>query len=217
MTMTTKMIWIAATMLNSIALLYFWIGSTAFFNRAPGTDWGYYFIIIGIPIAILIIISIVYIASGWIPRNTSTQIMLIAVIVCVTLFAMYTAPLPIEKEGWLTEMVDAPWFVQTTDDGKYEYFLEIINAGQRNSSARLFVRNIATGEETRIPLDMKNERIGIRTWSFNEESAWSYLVASETSQLIYYLTTTENLNRQIESFKIDMETKTSRRIELMQP
>jgi len=166
------------------------------------------------PLAILTIIVIICLAFGRMPHNTSTQAVLTVIIVSITVFNVFVAPLPIKTEGWQTERISTLGVVQITEDGQYEYFLEIINSSQSNSSARLFVRNIATGEEMKIPLDMKNKKITIYlAHTTNEMLAWSHLVPSEISQSIYSLTTTEHLNKEIETFEIDMETKTSRRIE----
>ena len=214
MQINVKLVWMIATALNAIALLYFWIGSTAFFNRAPGTSWGFYFMFIGLPVAVLIVISIICFIVGWMPRSDSSLSLMILVILFISFMVIFMAPLPIEQEGWVTEQVDTIGFMQTTDDGKYEYTLEIVNSFQNNSQARLFVKDISTGEETRIPLDMANERITINlSRSINEDRAWAHLVPSEVSPSIYLLTTTEYLNNQIEVFEICMETRTSRRIE----
>ena len=217
MVRVTKWIWIIAVALNAIALLYFLIGTTAFFNRAVGTSWGFYFMIIGFPVAILIVISILCLIF----KRTPNIVAIVVISAFVTFLTLFTAPLPIETEGWLTERVwtlrhspSSDILVQTTEDGKYEYFLEVINSGQRNSSARLFVRCIDTGEETRITLDFRNERIGVRTsHTPNRTVAWSFLTVSEISESIYILTTTRNLNDNIEIFEINMETGTSRWID----
>jgi hypothetical protein len=218
MTTFLKVLWIIATALNFILLAYFWIGATAFFNRAPGASWGYYLVFIGFPVMFLILVSILCLIFGWIPRETSIQIVLAVVIISVTLFNIYVAPLPIEpytiRVDALRHSPSSEIIVQTTEDGKYEYFLEVINSSQRNSSARLFVRNVVTGEEVRIPLNMRNERITFSLGATpNEADAWSHLVLSETSSTIYILTTTWFLNDIIESFEINMETKTSQRLE----
>ncbi|MCL2284908.1 MAG: hypothetical protein FWC32_00920 [Firmicutes bacterium] len=223
MIMIVKVIWIVAIALNAVALAYFIVGSTAFFNRAfPDVAWGYYFVVIGFPVMILMIISIVCLVFGWIPRRTDTQITLITVTILITsLTVVLGAILPIQTEGWLTERVatlkhspSGITIMRTTDDNKYEYFLEIINSGQRNSRAQLFVKNVVTGEEARILLDTGREIISTRMVSTpNEAETWAYLVSSDISPSIYILTTTQSINFEITSFEICMETKTSRKIE----
>ena len=222
MTAALKVIWVLAIAVNSIALLVFYLGATAFRSRAPGTDWGFYLFVVGSFMVILIIISIVCLIFGWLPRGEISQAVMIGVIIFITCLNIFLAPLPFEEDGWTTERVhtlmrsggDGEILVHTTEDGKYEYFLELVNPSQRNSRARLFVRDMATSEEIRIPLDFKNERLRARLAStLNEENAWAYLVPSETSPFIYVLTTTWFLNDYIESFEICMETKTSRRLE----
>lgn len=216
-----KIIWILAIVFNFALQTYFLIGATAFFNRATGLEWGIYLRTIWIVMMILIIVSIICLILGRIPLDISSQVKLIVLIVIITILSIIIAPTPIQKEGWLDDRVSVLHYtpsseilVQTTEDGKYEYFLEVINSFQRNSRAQLFVRNVATGEETRIHLDMKNPRISTRLGGTpNRERAWSHLVISDTFPLIYILTTTWYLNDMIESFEICMETKTSRRID----
>jgi len=147
------------------------------------------------------------------PRSNAAKMGLIVLTVLITFITIFTAPLPIDKEGWLTERVWTQAFVQTTQDGKFDYSLEIVNAFQKKSNARLFIRDVASGEETRIPLRMKDEKISIRGGGAGEEFAWSHLISVEAPQSIYVLTTTEYLKKEIEIFEIDMETKTSRRLE----
>jgi len=216
----TKIIWIVATALNSLVILFCLVGTTAFFNRDTGSAGSYiYFMIIGIPVTILIAISIRCFIAGWMPRNNTGLIIAISIITIIT---VWLAPYyDIKIEGWLTESVctltdslSSDILVQTTEDGKYEYFLEVVNPHQRNSRARLFVRSTATREETRIPLSMKKKNITISLdATSNGANAWSRLAPSEGSPSIYYLTTTEWLNEHIESFEINMETMTARRIE----
>ena len=209
----TKIFWMAMTALNFIILLCFYIGATAFFNRGPGMDWHIYFMLVGAPVMIFTVFSIVCFVTGRVPRTDAAQLRLVIALVCITCFIIFTAPFPIEREGWLTERVTTQHGgIQTTEDGKYKYSLEIINSGQRNSHGRLYVRNVATGEEARIPLNMNNTRPSV--FSFNEERAWSHLVPSEVLPSMYILTTTEHFNRsEIEIFEICMETKTSRRFQ----
>ena len=105
--------------------------------------------------------------------------------------------------------------VQTTEDEKYEYFLEVINSSQKNSRAQLFIRDVTTKEETRMPLKMKNKRLRFNPASTSSvEDAWSHLKPSDISSSIYILTTfNRRSNNEIETFEIDMEKRTSRRIE----
>ncbi|MDR2547732.1 MAG: hypothetical protein LBC96_09570 [Lachnospiraceae bacterium] len=208
-----KIIWIIAIVVALGTLSYFLIASTAFFSRSTGTEWGYYFLVIGSSATILIIISIVCLTVGWMPQKFFSQIVLLVSIIFITFMTIYIAPLPIDPEGWLTDRVSTLGFMQTTDDGKYEYNLEIINAYQRNSHARLHVRDTATDEEVRIPLNMRNERITIYLAVTHDNSlVWAYLTLSENSSKTYILTTTKYLNNNIEVFEIDMETKTSHRL-----
>ncbi|MCL2674341.1 MAG: hypothetical protein FWE92_03305 [Defluviitaleaceae bacterium] len=205
-----KWIWLFAIALNFMLLLYFWIGSTVI-NPSAGTSWGFYFILIGIPLIIIMIISVIIIVLGGAPDNIITQLILIAAIILVTYVNISWGPIPIRIDGWLPERIYTISSIQTTDDEKYEYSLEIT---QRNNSVRLFVINVATSEETRIPINVSNEIVAILLDStINESLLWSRLFASADSNSIYYLAIIELLNGQIKYFEIDIEAKTSRRME----
>jgi len=213
MLLAVSLIWLFAILLNLMLLIYFCIGTTAFNNRPPGTEWGYYFTFIGFPTAFLIAVSILCLVMGWIPRIIPTQIILVIIIGVITFFVIYIAPLPIEKEGWLTEKVRTLSYMQTTEDGKYEYTLELINTFQKDGYARLYVKDVVTDEEKRIPLHTKRKKITIRGFAHGEENAWSHLIVSETSASVYVLTITEWLSIENEQYEINITEGTARRIE----
>jgi len=209
-----KCIWISSITISSVALIYSLIGSTANFKRSPNTDWGYYLFFFGIPVAIFILISILCIIFQWFPRSVNTQKLLVAIAMLIALITIITpTQMKIQKEGWLTERVSTIGITSTTEDGIYEYYLEIINPSQRNSGARLFLYETISGEEFRIPLYMSSDKITIRlARSSNEENVWATLIPSSSTPSIYILSTTMWLNDNIEVFEINVTERSSKKL-----
>jgi len=87
---------------------------------------------------------------------------------------------------------------------RFEYRLDLINVFQRNSSARLFLRDIETGEVKNIALPMDTSRIAVIS-DMSIPSRWITMEPADTSYL--YIVTTENeLERQLnaETYKVDI-------------
>jgi hypothetical protein len=94
-----------------------------------------------------------------------------------------------------------------TSDGKYEYRIELINLFQKNSKERLYLRQISTGEESFIPLQLNSKEIhGIGIPSDNDWS-WATLRPTENPS-IYDLITTKNLPIENKKFEINVEEGT---------
>ena len=122
-------------------------------------------------------------------------------IICMLLL---TPPLynSVNTNGWLTErvMTDS---IQITTDGHYEYRLEIINIFQRNSYARLYLKNISNAEEKRIRLPLPIYEIkGIIRDKVNH---WIKLEPSSKADR-YILYTTEDFPLLEERFEIDVKS-----------
>ncbi|MGZ4106614.1 MAG: hypothetical protein ACXVDE_03865, partial [Tumebacillaceae bacterium] len=82
---------------------------------------------------------------------------------------------------------------------------------QGNSHARLYVKNVATGKETSIPVEIHTERI--KGLSENSRGThWVQLTPTGTPDR-YQLTTTDYLRIPMEKFDIDIGTGTSKRLE----
>ena len=213
---TIKIIWITAVVVVSISMLWFLLGTTAFFQRGIDLVTAAYYIVAWAPALLLVGLLILLLKKGWIPNNIFLQIVLTLVIIALSVFISKTLFQNVNTTGWLTQRVMKNDVVQITADGKYEYQIELINLFQRNSSARLYVKYMATGEEITIPLDIQTRQIRAITRpavTYSEESrlshAWAKLTPSETEN-VYILTTTQELKSKIESFEINMETRKSR-------
>ena len=90
---------------------------------------------------------------------------------------------------------------------------------QRNSYARLYIKDLSTLEETSFPVDISTNEIDAVTMptihtdkEYIEFCAWIYLTPSDILNT-YILTTTSNLSDKIERFEINMEDKTVLKIE----
>ena len=220
-----KNIWIAATIAVLASMIWFLFGSTGFFTRGLDLMYTVIYIIIWAPALIFVILSIGALKKDKIPSGKSGQIIssvLVGMVaVFFTAFFFYSA----SAVGWLVPWVEKNGVQQVTDDGRYEYELELINPSQNNSSERLYVKDISAGEEMTIPIDLGLSGIPAQPGipapgtQFSREEllwyAWVTLTPSETSPTIYILTTTERLGYflEITEFEVDIETKTSKKIE----
>ncbi|MDR2572099.1 MAG: RHS repeat-associated core domain-containing protein [Oscillospiraceae bacterium] len=110
----------------------------------------------------------------------------------------------------LSENITRDW-IQITDDEKYEYRIELINRFQNNSHTRLYIRNVSTGDEFIIPLDVPTSVFGSLGGDSGGSSMMSILTITNKEN-IYILTTTK-IFEEAKEFEIDMKTQTSRRIE----
>ncbi|MCQ6557321.1 hypothetical protein NNL21_01280 [Paenibacillus mendelii] len=99
--------------------------------------------------------------------------------------------------------------MQKTADGQYEYQVELINLFQRNSYARLYLKNVNTAEETRIPVDLAvNEIKGLSVGKVN------YWVSIELNPVSdnYLMITTTDFPLPGEEYEIDVPNGTAVRM-----
>jgi len=218
MTIFIRTVWIIATAVLSLAIIWFLLASTAFFNRGIDLVETFIFIFVWAPALVVTVLLWIWLRKGWMPKELNSQIMLLAIIIALTIgfsTALFNRATPY---GWLIPVVRSDW-TQTTSDGKFEYRLEVINLFQRNARAQLYVRSIYTGDEMIIPTGINARELTtlpMHNRSHSEElilsRVWSNLVPHETSATIYILSTTEILRINIERFEINMETGTAERI-----
>lgn len=210
MQIAIKVIWITAIVAVFLSMTWFLLGSTAFFQRGIDLVTTCVFVLVWTPALICIAVSIKLLKKGWMPSSNFAQIGLSLVIIILSIIFSSSLLTNVNTEGFLTERVTKNGILQVTADGKYEYQIELINLFQKNSSARLSVKDILTGEEATIPVDINTRKIKGVVADF---LAWTEMTPTNKGN-IYILTTTEDLNEtDIQVFEIDMETKKSRRIE----
>lgn len=213
MHMFLKWMWIVAIAVVSLSLVWFLLGSTALFQRDIDLVTTFVFVQVWAPALILTGLSILLLKRGWMPSNIFMQIGLGLAIIILTSIFTGTLFLNVDTKGWLTEKVRSD-DAQITSDGKYEYRLELINLFQRNSYARLCVKDMFTGSGMIIPIDIRIREMNAIIISPDEITHWIQMKPSDIVE-IYTLTTTEELgiNRPVEKFEVDMKAKTSQRIE----
>lgn len=212
MHIAVKTIWIAGTVLLSVAVLWFLFGTTAFFNRGVDLVSTVMFIIVWLPAVLLIIASLVLLIKGWMP-NPSSEVAAIIVIIAISIslssFLFYLG----SPYGWLIPRVTRDW-MQTTSDGIFEYRIELINQFQRNSQTRLYVKNTLSGKEKTIYLNISTDEfsgMGIEDSSSPPPNLMSSMMPTEM-EYIYILTTQRVLVGVTGKFEIDMEARVATEI-----
>jgi len=195
----SKVIWIATVLVSLFALIWFVLGSTAGFQRGVDLITTVVFVYLGIPLVLFVALSGYHLYRKWSPKRTGDSIVLVVLMLPV-LFMSYHLYQNTYTSGWLTERVTADT-MQLTADGKYEYNIELINVFQKNSYARVYLKNTTTAEEQRIRLasPVKN----IRTYSTGREFYWITLESgSQTDK--YILKTNKEYPLPEEIYEVDV-------------
>ena len=208
-----KIIWIIAIFIVISSLICFLIGSTAFFNRGIDLIATVIYIYVWFPAFVLSAISIIFLIKKKIPATKRGQILVVILIIFLSAAFSTTLFRYSNIEGIFKDKVISNWSnrdnMQITSDGKYIYQLELINLFQRNSRVRLYIKNILSDEKMLISLDMSTNTIyGVTPDLF----PWVEMFPSENSAY-YILNTTRSLKEEIEIYEININAKTSRRIE----
>ena len=224
MSIPLRPIWIVSVIIVAISMLWYLFGTTAFFQRNIDLVMTVVYVFVWFPAFLYVAVSLVCIAKGFFPVTPARQTVLAIFVMLVAFVFFFSLFVPVFTRGyvagWLTESVVRD-SIQTTSDLKYEYHLVLINVFQRNSRARLHIKNILTGVETYIPLDMHTREIRWfttpRSGHLEEENlwrAWTRMYPTDDEN-IYILTTRETLarGRALEVFEINTATGTARRLE----
>ncbi|WP_246005890.1 hypothetical protein [Brevibacillus gelatini] len=157
-----KLIWLITIFINSSGVVWFVLGSTANFQRGIDLISTVILLYLGIPSILLIVVSIFLLLKKWSPTKWWESIGIFIIIIAMLLMTpqLYKN---VQTNGWLTEKIRTD-SIQLTSDHRYEYCLELINLFQKNSSARLYIKNIETLEEIRIQLELPTKEITGVTW-----------------------------------------------------
>lgn len=211
-----KIIWILSAITVSLSMIWFLIGSTACFQRKFDLVRTVVFLVVWLPAFSLVILSVLALKKGWFPVNVLGRIGMVVAVIVLSLIFVTTLIRNTSMYGWIKESVVKD-YTQTTIDEKYEYRLELVNVFQRNSYARIYIKNIVNGEETTMPLDIpikeKNVIIGGEGYISSETDVllvWSKMMPSDAED-IYILTTTDFFDRESSyCFRIDMKDKSAK-------
>lgn len=199
-----KIIWWITIVSNLSANLVLIVGASANFQRKIDLDSRLTLLVIGLPSLILIIMSIVGLLTKKASNTKLTSYIpgVIIIILLILLIPPNIKEIKNQTEGWIYQQVYSDP-IKTTEDGKYDYCLEIVNL--RGRSERLYVKNNTTQEKTYLPISLEysSERsltYGTGNWS------WAHLKSINQNDE-YQLITTEKLDAPIQIFNINMKEK----------
>jgi hypothetical protein len=202
-----KILWIVVTIFSAVSLVWFLLGSTSNFNRDLDIVGTYLLIKAWIPALAITILSIVLLLKGWTPSSRVTYIGFFSGLILL-LFLSVSLIQNVSAQGWLKEKVTSDSLKITVDE-KYEYRINLINLFQRNSHAQLYLKDLGSGKETLIPVDIQTKKIvGLGVKKVNN---WVMFEPTETASQ-YILYTTKELGIPEEKFKIDIFAGTSSRV-----
>lgn len=204
-----RSVWIFATVVNAVSIIWFLLGSTANFQRH--LDWVGFLtlLLIWIPSLALVMISSNFLLKKWVPLDNLTYV---GVFVVIFLLLSLSAPLfeGVTLRGWLYDNVYSDP-IKLTSDGRYEYQTQLLNTNQKNRHERLYVRNVSTGEQLYITIDINTDELeglseGVKNW------AWAIMKPTDVPNQ-YELSTTEYLHMPKKKFLIDIRAGVSQRLE----
>ncbi len=213
MNKSLRILWLLLALAVLFAMILFVLGSTVFFQKKIDLVTSVVFMLVWIPALIFVCVSFFLLKKRWLPNSIRLQVCLTICMIVIATVLISSLVRYSNINGLFEEHVTKD-VLQTTADGKYEYRLEIVNAFQKNSYVRLYVKDTASGEEVTIPLEIPMaHKAGITggegyTTSDATQYVWSKLSPLRT-EFGYKLITTNVFDDAIYSFQIDMETKTT--------
>ncbi|MFD0961225.1 hypothetical protein [Paenibacillus chungangensis] len=203
-----RLLLIVVILFSASSFIWFILGSTAYFQRGMDILGTTYFWGAGIPVLLFAILFITLLIKGWTPTSggqyTALFIgLLVSVLLSVALIQS------VNTHGWANEKIESDT-VKITADNKYEYRINLINLFQRNSHARLYLRDVGSGKVIYIPVGIQTNKIkGLGVGKVNH---WVKIEPSDIESQ-YILSTTKDLGRlPEEKFKIDILAGTSSRV-----
>jgi len=210
MQLAIRLIWIALTAFNTFAIVYFVIGVTAGFHRSIFTQGpsGVLTAFIILPLVVLLTtFSIVKQVQCWHTGQFISWEAIICILIAVLLASMM--PGAVNPRGWLYDFVSSSK-LETSQDRRYEFQFEIVNGNQRNSSDRIFLRDISTGEEIYIALDVERDYFD-GDLLFNGSTMMES--SNDSGKYIARVIPSKHATWEQEvAFEIDISNRTSRRL-----
>ncbi|MBJ6362469.1 hypothetical protein ACFOQM_14480 [Paenibacillus sp. GCM10012307] len=199
---------IAIIVLSVLSLLWFLIGSTAYLQRGMDIIGTTYLLFAGIPVLLIVVLFIKLLIKGW---TTTSGIPTIGIYVGIVISLLLSVVLiqSVSSHGWSKEKMRSD-SIKITTDGKYEYRIDLINLFQRNSTARLYLKDVDSREEMNIPVNIQTRNI--ITLSVGKVNHWILLEPTDKPSR-YILTTTKELRIPEEKFEIDVVTRITRKLE----
>lgn len=203
-----RLLLIAVIIFSILSVGWFLIGSTAYFQRGMDIIGTTYLLGAGIPVLLFAILITILIVKKWTPTDGVDYV---GICVAIVISALLSAALiqGVSSNGWSNEKIESD-SIKITSDEKYEYRIDLINLFQRNSQARLYLKEVSSGEEVYIPVDIQTRKIiGL---GVSEVNHWVMLEPTHQPSR-YILYTTKELGIPVERFKIDTIAMNSERVE----
>lgn len=192
---------------SALSFVWFLLGSTAYFQRGMDIVGTTYVLLVGIPCLLGTILYTLFLIKGVYPTRGVHHIgFLLGLVILIILSTILIYG--VNSSGWAKDKIESD-SLKITVDGKYEYCINLINLFQRNSKAELYLRDVGTGEEKIIPVDIHTRRI--KTLAVGKVNNWVTLEPT-TEPSRYNLSTTKDIRIPTEKFEIDIRVGTSSRI-----
>jgi hypothetical protein len=203
-----RLLIIGIIVLSASSFLWFVIGSTAYLQRGMDIIGTTYLLIAGIPVLLFGVLFAVLLIKGWTPTSGVHYIGIFVGLVTSILLSTILIH-SVNSHGWTKDDIENDT-LKATVNGKYKYRIELINLFQRNSNARLYLRDVGSGEEKYIPVNIQTRRIvGLGVKDVNH---WIILEPTDEPSR-YFLSTTKELGIPEEKFEIDIRAGTSNRLQ----
>jgi hypothetical protein len=164
--------------------------------------WG-----VGIPVLLFVILFTTLFIKGWTPTSGIDYVGIFVGLV-LTMLISVALILSVNTHGWAKEKIRSDT-LKISADGKYEYRVDLINLFQKNSHARLYLKDISTGHEEYIPTDIQTRKI--KTLAVGGVNHWVKLEPMDNTSY-YILSTTTELRIPEENFMINVSTGTLSRL-----
>lgn len=194
--------------LSASSVLWFILGATSYLQRPMDIIGTVYLFIAGIPLFLMVIFFIRILIKQWTPTSGVHYIGICLGLV-ISIFLTTILINSVNSHGWTKEQIESD-SLKTTADGKYEYRIELINLFQRNSHARLYLKDVGSGEEKYISVNIQTRKIIVL--GVKDVNHW--IILEPTAQpSAYFLSTTKELGIPEEKFEVDIETRTSKKLE----
>jgi len=151
---------LGAIVVSILAVIGWVLGATQGFNRGLDLMLTVALIVCVIPLSLLIVIAIVWLVKAY--KDPERELSILTVLILSTLMLVLSGIITFDRNmsaGVIADFIYADT-LRRTDDGLFEYRIELVNLFQRNATARLFVRDLTTDEEMYIPLDVPARDVG---------------------------------------------------------
>lgn len=203
-----RLLLIVVILFNISSFIWFLLGATAYFQRGMDIIGTVYLWGLGFPCLIFAILFSRLLIKRWIPVNGASYAG-VGIGIALSILFSISLILSVGSHHWTDERIKSD-SIKITEDEKYEYRIDLINLFQRNSRARLYLKDANSGEELSIPVDIRTKKIiGLGVGKINH---WVQLEPTDNPSH-YILRTTKDLRIPEERFEVNIASKTARRME----